>query len=451
LEKVMSFSLITAEVIGDVGLVLVVSSLFGALARRCGQPAVIGQIIAGILLGPTLLGRLPGDPTKHLFHAAVLPYISLLSQIAIVIFMFVVGYELDLRTIRGRGRAVPLVASSALLLPMALGAGAVLLWPSGFTALGQRHVTSRSFILFMAVAVAITALPVLAAIVRERGLAGTQVGSIATAAAGVMDVAAWLVLAAALIGTGQAPGRSWPVTVALLVGFVAAMLIVVRPLLGWWFRNPRLLLANQLPVALALALGCAYVTASLGLHPVFGGFLAGLVMPRRNGAPDAGVLRPMEQTGNLLLPLFFVVTGLSLNVGGLDLAALAMLALIVVIAGGGKLGSAYTAARLSGLPARPAATIAVLVNTRGLTELIALNVGLQAGLIDQRLFTVLVLMALITTLATGPLLSLVGRGGHTPAPEPRGERSLASTAQTATTQTSTTQTSTTQQESDNGG
>jgi Kef-type K+ transport system membrane component KefB len=234
------------------------------------------------------------------------------------------------------------------------------------------------------------------------------VGNVATAAAGIMDVAAWLVLAAALIGTGQSPSRPWLVTVVLLAGFVAAMLLLVRPALRWWFGRPRQVLASRLAVALALALGCAWVTASLGLHPVFGGFLAGLVMPGRDGAPDDEVLRPMEQTGSLLLPLFFVVTGLSLNLGALGLAALSMLALILVLGGGGKLGSAYAAARLSGLPARPAAAIAALVNTRGLTELIALNVGLQAGIIDQRLFTVLVLMAVITTLLTGPLLSLVG-------------------------------------------
>jgi Kef-type K+ transport system membrane component KefB len=421
----VNINLIAAEVIGDVGLVLVVSGLFGAAARRCGQPTVIGQILAGILLGPTLLGRLPGDPTEHLFNRQVLPFLTVLAQIAVVIFMFVVGYELDLRTLRGRGRAVPAVAGSALLVPMGLGAAAVLLWPAGFTALGEHHVTSRSFVLFMAVATAITALPVLAAIVRERGLAGSQVGSVATTAAGIMDVVAWLVLAAALIGTGQSTGRSWPVTVALLAAFVAGLVFLVRPALTWWFSRPRQLLASRLPVALALTLGCAWVTATLGLHPVFGGFLAGLVMAGRDGAPDPEVLRPMEDTASLLLPLFFVTTGLSLNVGTVGLAALAMLGLLLVLAGGGKLGSGYAAARLSGLPARPAAAIAALVNTRGLTELIALNVGLTAGIIHQQLFTVLVLMAVITTLMTGPLLSLIGIRHLLPAPGPQAETTLA--------------------------
>jgi Kef-type K+ transport system membrane component KefB len=184
-------------------------------------------------------------------------------------------------------------------------------------------------------------------------------------------------------------------------------------------------LANRLPVALALALGCAWVTASLGLHPVFGGLLAGLIMPGRDGRPDAEVLRPMEDTGNLLLPLFFVTTGLSLNVGAVGLNALVMLVLVLALGAGGKLGSGYAAARLSGLPARLAAGIAVLVNTRGLTELIALNVGLQAGIIHQQLFTVLVLMAVITTLTTGPLLALVGVRRLQSAAEPQSAPAMA--------------------------
>ena len=253
----------------------------------------------------------------------------------------------------------------------------------------------------------ITAMPVLAAIVRERGLAGTPAGAIATAAAGTMDVLAWLVLAAALIGTAQAVRFSWPVTLLLTCCFVAAMLIVVRPALTWWTSRSQSLLSDPVPIALALALGSAWVTTMLGLQPVFGGFLAGLTMRARKGGPSADVVRSLEQAGNLLLPLFFIVTGLSLNVGDVRGDALILLILIFLVASTSKLGSAYTASRLSGLEPRVSATIAALVNTRGLTELIALNVGLQAGLINQQLFTVLVLMALLTTLMTGPLLSVI--------------------------------------------
>ncbi|HEX3957860.1 MAG TPA: cation:proton antiporter [Trebonia sp.] len=237
---------------------------------------------------------------------------------------------------------------AALAVPMGLGIACVLLYRSGFTAIGEPH-AGRSFVLYMGVAMSITAMPVLAAIVRERGLAGTTAGEIAMAVAGVMDVLAWLVLAAALIGTGQGGRFSWPVTLVLTVCFVAVMLIVVRPALAWWTSRSNSLLSNPVPVAFALAMASAWATSNLGLQPVFGGLLAGLTMRPRNGALDADVVRSLEQASGLLLPL----------------------------------------------------------NTRGLTELIALNVGLQAGLINQRLFTVLVLMALLTTLMTGPLLAWI--------------------------------------------
>jgi Kef-type K+ transport system membrane component KefB len=397
---------VAADVIGDIALVILISALLGAVARRCGQPAVIGQILTGLLLGPSLLGRLPGHPTGHLFPHAALAPLTALAQVAVVIFMFTVGYEIDFRALRGHGRVVPLVASSALAVPMGLGAALVLLCRSGFAAIGEPY-DGHSFVLFMAVAMSITAMPVLASIVRERGLAGTTAGVTATAAAGIMDVLAWLVLAAALIGTGHSGRFPWPVTLLLTGCFVTVMLVVVRPALAWWTAGSEPILSNPVPIAFALAMGSAWVTASLGLQPVFGGLLAGLTMRPSNGPPDADVLRSMDQAGNLLLPLFFVVTGLSLNVGTVHGDALILLALIVVIASAGKLGPAYAVSRACGLEPRQSATIAALVNTRGLTELIALNVGLGSGLIDQRLFTVLVLMALVTTLMTGPLLAAI--------------------------------------------
>jgi K+:H+ antiporter len=395
-----------ATLLGDIALVILVSSLLSVVALQCGQPAVIGQILTGLLLGPSLLGRLPGHLTAHLFPHAVLPSLTSLAQVAVVTFMFVVGYELDFGQMRGYGRAVPLVAAAALIVPMGLGIACVFLYRSGFAAVGEAG-EGRSFVLFMGVAVAITAMPVLSAIVRERGLAGTTAGSVATAVAGTMDVVAWLVLAGALIGTRQSGRFAWPLMLLLTGCLVAGMLIVVRPALSWWTSRSRSLLSNPVPIAFALAMGCAWATTTLGLQPVFGGFLAGLCMRPRNDVPDADVVRSMEQAGNLLLPLFFIVTGLSLNIGDVHGNTLILLVLILLIAGAGKLGSAYLASRLSGLHRRESATIAALVNTRGLTELIALNVGLQAGLINQRLFSVLVLMALLTTLTTGPLLSVI--------------------------------------------
>jgi Kef-type K+ transport system membrane component KefB len=398
--------ILIADVIGDVALVLVVASVLGAIARRCGQPAVIGQILAGILLGPSALGRLPGHITGRLFPHSVVPALTVLSQIAVVIFMFAVGYELDRRALRRRHRAVWLVAVSALAVPMSLGAGAALIFRRDIASLGEPHL-SHSQVLFMGVALSITALPVLAAIARERGIAGTIPGVIAASAAGVMDVAAWVALAAALVGTAGRTGRPWPEMLGLIICFAAFMLLGVRPALRFWMSRRRFPLSSPLPVALVLALGSAWVTASLGLHPVFGGFLAGLTMPGPDGTPDAEVLRPMEEIGGILLPLFFVVTGLSVNVGALSGDALLLLVILFALASAGKLGPGYAASRLGGLGRRDAATVAALVNARGLTELIALNVGLSGGLIDHRLFSILVLMAVATTIVTAPLLSLI--------------------------------------------
>jgi Kef-type K+ transport system membrane component KefB len=298
-----------------------------------------------------------------------------------------------------------MVAGGALLVPMALAMGALVVFRPGFESLGAPHHPSRSFVLFMGVALSITALPVLASIVRERGIAGTTAGITAIASAGIMDVLAWVVLAAALVGTVHEPGRPLLVTLGLIGAFVLAMLAIVRPVLRWWITQKRSVLSSQLPIALALALGSAWVTATLGLHPVFGGFLAGVTMPSLDGTPDAEVLRPMEEVGSLLLPLFFVVTGLSLDIGSLGGEAFAMLALVCVIASAGKAVPGYAASRAGGLDRRDAVAVAALVNTRGLTELIALNVGLTDGIIGRDLFTVLVLMALIMTLLTTPVLS----------------------------------------------
>jgi Kef-type K+ transport system membrane component KefB len=261
---------------------------------------------------------------------------------------------------------------------------------------------------------------VLAAITRDRGLAGTPAAQTATAAAGLMDVAAWVLLAAALAGTTSRPGRPWWVTLLLITAFAAVMLLAVRPALRWWLRRRSSAVpgAAVLIVALTLALGSAWVTATLGLHAVFGGFLAGLTMPGTDGTPDPEVLRPIEEIGALLLPLFFVVTGLSVNLGTVDGAALVLLAVALVIAVAGKLAPGYLGARAGGLPGRDAATVAVLVSTRGLTELIALNAGLTAGLLSPRVFTVLVIMAVLTTAATTPLLTLVRRGGEPAVPGP---------------------------------
>ncbi|MEU4690759.1 cation:proton antiporter [Actinoplanes sp. NPDC023714] len=395
-----------ADVVGAVAVVVFLSWLLGAAARRLGQPAVVGQMIAGIALGPSVLGHLPGDLTGRLFPPTALPSLTALAQVAVVLFMFVVGYELDRGLLRHGRRAAVLVAVAALVVPMALGAGAATLFEPAFTALGQPP-TNGAFVAFMGVAVSITALPVLAAILRERGLTVTIPGVTSTTAAGIMDGVAWVLLAAVVAGVTRLHGYSWSASLLLFALFMAVMLLLVRPALAWWLnRHPGRTLA--LPIAMTLALAAAWVTASIGLHAVFGGFVAGLAMPRRTAEPDPDVLEPMEKISGALLPLFFMITGLSVNIGALGGDAFLVLGLVCLIAVAGKTVPAYFAARAGGLRPRDSGIVAVLINTRGLTELIALNVGLSAGLIGQQLFSVLVLMAVLTTVLTSPLLTLVG-------------------------------------------
>ncbi|MGW6909647.1 cation:proton antiporter [Streptomyces sp. NPDC054940] len=426
----------TAAVLAAIAVAAFACALFGAVARVLRQPPVIGQILAGIALGPSLLGRLPGDPTASLFPAHVLPYLAMLGQVAVTVFMFSVGYELTAHRRQAAGRAVVAVAAGALVVPMGLGAALAVLGRAEFGAAGEPHAGSGTFVLFMAVAVSITALPVLAAIVRDRALDGTRAGTVALASSGLMDVVAWLTLAAITLGAGTADaGRAGVQQVGLrlvlLLVLAAVLLGVVRPLLGRWMRDSATA-PYQLPVAFALAAGAAAATTALGLHAVFGGLLAGAAMPHphEGPAPSSGktsepssgktstpssdrapvpfLTASIHAVESLLLPLFFITTGLALDVGSLRPGDFVLLAVICVVACAGKLGGGYLGARFGGLPRQPSATVAALLNTRGLTELIALNLGLASGIIHKRLFTVLVLMALITTLMTSPLLSALG-------------------------------------------
>ncbi|MEU1179598.1 cation:proton antiporter [Streptomyces sp. NPDC005820] len=431
-----------AAVLAALAVAVFACALFGAGARVLRQPPVIGQILAGIALGPSLLGRLPGDPTARLFPAHVLPYLGMLGQVAVTVFMFSVGHELTAHRRQAAGRAVAAVAAGALLVPMGLGAATAVLGRAEFGAAGEPQAGSATFVLFMAVAVSITALPVLAAIVRDRALDGTRAGTVALASSGLMDAVAWLTLAAITLGAATADGRRAGVRqvglrLVLLLVLAAALLGVVRPLLRRWMRSPATA-PYHLPVAFALAGGAAAATTALGLHAVFGGLLAGAAMPHPHEnpvpspdpkpdpkpvpSPDPGsfLTASVHAVESLLLPLFFITTGLALDIGSLRLGDFVLLAVVCVVACVGKLGGAYLGARFGGLPRQSSATVAVLLNTRGLTELIALNLGLASGVIHQRLFTVLVLMAVITTLMTSPLLTALGhRADHRRPPGPR--------------------------------
>ncbi|MFJ6522506.1 cation:proton antiporter [Streptomyces filamentosus] len=407
----MSTDSVITHVVAALAVVIALSHAAGTLARRLGQPPVVGQLFAGIALGPSLLGLLPGQVYEHLFPPQIQPVLTSLAQVALVFFLFAVGYELDLGMLRHQ-KAVTSVSLSGFALPMLLGAGIVLLLPGSFSAVNDGRPVDATFVLYMAVALSITAVPVLASIIKDQGLSGTRPGTIAMASAGVIDALSWPVLAVVLVGDAHGSARSWAVRIALLLVHVLVMLLVVRPLLVWWTNRPGLSAAHRVPVAVTVALASAWATNALGLHVIFGALLAGVVMPRLpDGSPDERLLRPLQDIGGLLLPMFFAISGMAVVLDGLHASDLLILAVIVLAAVVGKVGAGALSARGARQPWRDSLLIGVLLNTRGLTELIVLNVGLQAGVIGPRLYALLVVMALLTTAATGPLIRLLRRPG----------------------------------------
>ncbi|WP_434599529.1 cation:proton antiporter [Streptomyces sp. A5-4] len=367
-------------------------------------------MIAGIALGPSLLSQLPPEVGETLFPAEITPMLTALGQVSLVLFLFFVGYELNLGLLRGRSRSTLTVATAAFAVPMVAGAGTALLFHGTLEKLGMPEDVSARSILFMAVALSITAVPVLIVVVRENGLAGTVAGVIAVSAAGLIDVVGWAVLLGTIMESGDGPGMSLPLRLVLLVVTIVVMVWPARLLLRRFMRSPGVSSSARLAVLIAFAFAAAWVTSALGLHVIFGALLAGVVTPREpDGTLNPDLVRSLDGIGSLLLPFFFVVSGRSVSVGALDGTAISVLVGVTVLAVVTKVGSGTLAARMCRLDNRTSMTIGVLLSTRGLTELIALNAGLQAGLLSGPLYTVLVLMAIATTLLTQPLLVLVQR------------------------------------------
>ena len=405
----MSSEQITAVVLADIALVAVVSRLVGTLFAKIRQPVVIGEILAGIALGPTLLGlALPGAP-ERLFPSQARPYLNVIAQLALVIFMFLIGLELDTSLIRGQRRVAALVSASSVALPLGLGA-LLALWLYPQHAGAQAH--ELSFALFLGAAMAVTAFPVLARILTERGMYRTRTGTLTMACAAVDDVLAWSLLALIVALVHSDNFGRLPLIAVESAAFVTVLMLVARPLLGalarWHVRAGRLE-PGMLVAITAGALLSGGVSSAIGIHPIFGAFLFGAVFPR---AGAAGLIRDvrerLEAVGvTVLLPIFFIVTGLQVNVSTLDSRDWVQFAAVLGVACGSKFVGAAGTARLCGVPTRRALAVGVLMNTRGLTELVILSVGLQLNVIDQRLFTIMVLMAIVTTVVAAPLLRAI--------------------------------------------
>lgn len=390
-------------------VILVAARALGWVFRRLNQPQVIGEMTAGVLLGPSLLGWVAPDVAARLFPPESLGFLGALSQIGLLLYMFLVGIEFDPKLLRGRGKAALVTSHVSIVAPFFLGAGLALYL---YTRLSDDSVTFTAFALFMGAAMSVTAFPVLARILSERDLMGTRLGALSVACAAVGDVTAWSILAivVAIVRSSAAHQPLW-ITLAGSAAYVGVMLLVVRPAarrFATWYRSRGRLTPDMTAAALLLLLASAWTTEWLGIHALFGAFLMGAVMPRDPRLAEELTERIEHVTLLLLLPLFFAFTGLRTSIGLLNSAEMWLYCGAIILAAvAGKFGGSALAARTTGLPWREAGALGILMNTRGLMELVILSIGVDLGVISPALFTMLVLMALVTTFMTTPILERI--------------------------------------------
>ncbi|MDR3703715.1 MAG: cation:proton antiporter [Candidatus Sulfopaludibacter sp.] len=386
----------------QMAVILTTARLMAAAFRFAGQPAVVGEMAAGILLGPSLLGRISPAIMNSLFPADGLAPLSALSQVGLILFMFLIGIEVRPASLRSTAKSVILASQASIVAPLLLGGALASELHSRLSSGAPR----LPFVLFLATAMGVTAFPVLARILAERGLMHTRVGVFAVSCAAFDDLTAWCLLAVVtVIARPEATQNPLPWRFAALLGYILAMVFLVRPV----FRL--LLPATAKPgpcrfgAAMILLLFSAWANEALAVHALFGAFLAGLVIPK-GGKLEQDLHERLESvTVVLLLPLFFAFTGPRTSIGLLNHPRLWLLCgLIVIVAIVSKLLVSAVVVHASGMPWRESLAVGVLVNTKGLVELVILNVGLDLHILSPTLFSMMVIMALATTLMTTPLL-----------------------------------------------
>ncbi len=393
----------------QIAVVLAVSRLVGSLFLKIRQPRVVGEMFAGILLGPSFLGWIAPHFESFIFPSSSLGYLSALSQLGVVIFMFLVGLAINPKELKGQGHAAVLTSHLSITLPFVLGSClAMYLYPR----LSDSSVPFSSFALFMGAAMSITAFPVLARILMERDLLHSRLGTVVIACAAVDDVTGWCVLAYIVLLIRAAGTRQsiW-LTVAGILAFACLMIFGVQRLLRRFevaYRENGRLSENAMALMFLLALGAALCTEKLGIHLLFGSFLLGAIMPKNQQFVRYILERVETLVGTLLLPLFFAFTGLRMNIGLVSGPEMwTMCIVIIAVASIGKFGGSMLAAWWSGMSVREAAGVGTLMNTRGLMELVVLNIGLDTKVISPALFSMMVLMALTTTFMTSPVLQTI--------------------------------------------
>ena len=388
----------------------------GWIFTRCGQPAVVGEMVAGILLGPSLFGLLAPAAFQFVFPASSMDALRLFSQIGVCLFMFAAGMDLDITLLRNKAHTAVVVSHASIIIPYFLG---VVMAFFLYSHLAQPGASFTAFALFMGISISITAFPVLVRILQDRGIFKTPLGSTATACAAVDDVTAWCVLAFVVAIVRATSIGAAACSLGLVAGFIALMLFVVKPNLPRWLGPAALDRTDPGKGALAIVIGVvlasALSTELLGIHAIFGAFLAGAIMPGIGDFRHKLGVRVESFSSVLLLPLFFAFIGLRTQIGLLNDSREWLVCVgIIAVATAGKLGGTAIAARLTGTPWRESLQMGALMNTRGLMELIALNLGYDMGILSQRIFAMLVIMALATTMMTAPLLALFGEKQRMP-------------------------------------
>ncbi|MEC5384798.1 cation:proton antiporter [Uliginosibacterium sp. H3] len=398
-----------AHVLFALAIITIAARGTGLLFQRfLNQPPVIGEILAGLALGPSLLGFFSPELQNFVLPAAAAPLIGIIAKFGVVLFMFLVGLELDLKILKQSSQATVVISHASIIAPFLLGAVLALgLYPLYATA----DVSFTVFSLFIGVSMSVTAFPVLARILTDRRVQRTRIGTLALACAAVDDATAWTLLAfVAGVASAKTAGIAW--TIGLSIVFIIAMFWIARPLMRKLAereeKNTAPMSQGVLAVVCIALLLAGSATEFIGIHALFGAFLLGAIMPHHGRLAEQVRLRMEDVVVVLLLPAFFAFTGMRTQVGLLHTTAdwLAVLA-IIAVATAGKFGGSFIAARLVGMGWREAGAIGILMNTRGLMELIALNLGLEMGVISPKLFAMLVIMALVTTFATTPILNLI--------------------------------------------
>jgi Kef-type K+ transport system membrane component KefB len=391
-------------------VIILLSRLLASLVGKIGQPMVIGEIIAGILLGPSLLGHFWPSVSEFIFRPASLPNLNFLSQLGLILFMFIIGLELDVQLLKHRAHTAVVVSHASIIIPFTMGVSLAYFL---YTQYAPAHISFLAFGLFMGIAMSITAFPVLARILHERGLTKTPLGSLAITCAAADDVTAWCLLAAVIAIVQAGSFLSAVFTVFLSLVYVIIMLKLVRP----WLERLEAQHASTdslnrmfAVIAFVILFLSALTTEVIGIHALFGAFLAGASMPSHAGFRKLMASRIEDVSLVILLPLFFAFTGLKTQIGLLnDGMSWLVCGLIILVAVAGKFGGSLLAAKFTGQSWSDSFAIGALMNTRGLMELIVLNIGYDLGVLSPKVFTMMVLMALVTTFMTAPALYWIER------------------------------------------